>query len=73
MLTRQPPPRRSAIWPVATVLACVIGLQVMLAAVSIEVLSAVRAYVTGESLYSNGHKDSELHLMRYARSRTHED
>ncbi len=45
----------------------------MLAAVSIEVLSAVRAYVTGESLYSKGQKDAELHLLRYARSRSHED
>lgn len=73
MLTRQPPPRRSAIWPVATVLASVIGLQVMVAAVSIEVLSAVRAYVTGESLYSKGQKDAQLHLLRYAQSRSRED
>ena len=73
MLTPPPPSRRSAIWPVATVLGSVIGLQVMLAAVSIEVLSAVRAYVTGESLYSKGQKNAQLHLLHYARSRSDED
>ncbi|WP_165917465.1 PAS domain S-box protein [Roseateles saccharophilus] len=54
-------------------LAVVIGLQVMLAVVSIGMLSAVRAYVTGESLYSKGQKDAQLHLLRYARSRSNED
>ncbi len=40
---------------------------------SAEVLSAVRAYVGGESLWSKGQKDAIYHLTQYARSREAED
>jgi PAS domain S-box-containing protein len=42
------------------------GLQVSVAAFSVYVLSAVRAYVTGESLYSKGQKDAQIYLLDYA-------
>lgn len=39
---------------------------VLLSAFSIDILSAARAYVGGESLWSKGQKDAVIHLMRYA-------
>lgn len=56
--------RRS--WPVVAVFAGVVGLQVIVAMLSIDLLSGVRAYVTGESLYSKGQKDAQIHLLDYA-------
>ncbi|MBT9596526.1 MAG: PAS domain S-box protein [Vitreoscilla sp.] len=47
-------------------LAGIIVLQVLVAVLSIDLLSAVRAYVTGESLYSKGQKDAQIHLLDYA-------
>ena len=44
----------------------IIALQLVVAVVSIDVLSAVRAYVTGESLYSKGQKDAQIYLLDYA-------
>ncbi|HUG25082.1 PAS domain-containing hybrid sensor histidine kinase/response regulator [Piscinibacter sp.] len=41
-------------------------LQASVAAFSIHLLSAVRAYVTGESLYSKGQKDAQIYLLEYA-------
>ena len=41
----------------------IIALQLVVAAVSIEVLSSVRAYVSGESLYSKGQKDAQIYLL----------
>jgi PAS domain S-box-containing protein len=41
-------------------------LQASVAAFSIHLLSAVRAYVTGESLYSKGQKDAQIYLLDYA-------
>lgn len=63
--------RRS--WPVVTVLAGIIGLQLLVAMLSIDLLSAVRAYVTGESLYSKGQKDAQIHLLDYAQFQREED
>jgi PAS domain S-box-containing protein len=40
-------------------------LQASVAAVSIQLLSTVRAYVTGESLYSKGQKDAQIFLLDY--------
>ena len=57
-------PRRS--WPVVTLFGCIIALQLAVAVVSIDVLSSVRAYVTGESLYSKGQKDAQIYLLDYA-------
>ena len=42
------------------------GLQVSVAALSLYILSAVRAYVAGESLYSKGQKDAQIYLLDYA-------
>ena len=53
-------------WPVLTVFACIVALQLGVAVISIDVMSAVRAYVTGESLYSKGQKDAHIRLIDYA-------
>ncbi|HSC83968.1 MAG TPA: EAL domain-containing protein [Pseudomonas sp.] len=52
------------VWPFALVAL----LQVLLAGGSLYVLSAVRGYVGGESLWSKGLKDAILYLDLYARS-----
>jgi diguanylate cyclase (GGDEF)-like protein/PAS domain S-box-containing protein len=49
----------------------IVVLQVVVAALTIGVLSSVRAYVTGESLYSKGQKDAQLHLRSWLR--THDE
>lgn len=46
---------------------------VLLSDFSIDMLSAARAYVGGESLWSKGQKDAVIHLMRYAASRDEEE
>lgn len=57
------------IWPfLATVL-----LLVLLAVASMEILSAGRAYVGGESLWSKAQKQSISWLVRYARTRSEGD
>ena len=43
----------------------IVAIQLVLAAVSIDVLSSVRAYVAGESLYSKGQKDAHIRLLGY--------
>jgi len=58
---------------VLTVFACIVGLQLLVTVISIDLLSAVRAYVTGESLYSKGQKDAQLHLIAYAEHHREED
>jgi PAS domain S-box-containing protein len=60
-------------WPVVAVLAGIIALQMLLSILSIGVLSAVRAYVGGESLYSKGQKDAQIHLVDYLDFRREED
>jgi len=64
-------PRRS--WPVMALFGCIIALQLVVAAVSIDVLSSVRAYVTGESLYSKGQKDAQIYLLDYAQYHKEDD
>ena len=68
---RQRGRRRS--WPVLTVFACIVGLQLLVTVISIDLMSAMRAYVTGESLYSKGQKDAQLHLIDYAEHHREED
>ena len=65
-------PSRSTIRLVAPVLT---ALLVMLAAavISFEVLSTIRAYVGGESLYSKGQKNATYYLAQYASSQSEED
>lgn len=48
-------------------------LQASVAAFSIHLLSAVRAYVTGESLYSKGQKDAQIYLLDYAENHREAD
>lgn len=56
------------VWPFALV----ILLQALLAGGSLYLMSAVRAYVGGESLWSKGLKDAIHHLDRYAQSQAPE-
>jgi len=63
--------RRS--WSTIAVLVAMTTLQVSLTAFSLYVLSAVRAYVTGESLYSKGQKDAQIYLVDYAENRRESD
>jgi PAS domain S-box-containing protein len=51
--------------PIVAVFVVIVTIQLALAAVSLDVLSAVRAYVAGESLYSKGQKDAHIHLLGY--------
>jgi PAS domain S-box-containing protein len=51
----------------------IVAVQLVVAGVSIDVLSAVRAYVTGESIYSKGQKDAQIHLLAYAESHQEAD
>ena len=69
----KPPARRRRSWPVVTVFVGIVGFQVLVAAISIDLLSAVRSYVTGESLYSKGQKDAQIHLIDYAEYHREED
>src|SRR5258705_12092306 len=48
-------------------------LQASGAAFSIYLLSSVRAYVTGESLYSKGQKDAQIYLLDYAQYHKEDD
>ena len=68
---RQRGHRRS--WPVLTVFAGIVGLQLLVTVMSLDVMSAVRAYLTGESLYSKGQKDAQIHLIDYAEHHREED
>ncbi len=51
--------------PIVAVFIAMTLLQASVAAVSIQLLSTVRAYVTGESLYSKGQKDAQIYLLDY--------
>jgi PAS domain S-box-containing protein len=57
---------RRRTWPVVTVFLVIVGIQLLVAVVSIEILSGVRAYVSGESLYSKGQKDAQIYFLAYA-------
>lgn len=59
--------------PVALVFALLVTLQLGVATISIYALSAVRGYVSGESLYSKAQKDSFLNLQAYLLSRDDRD
>ncbi|MES2991845.1 MAG: ATP-binding protein [Pseudomonadota bacterium] len=52
-------------WPIVAVFVAMTLLQASVAAISIQLLSTVRAYVTGESLYSKGQKDAQIYLLDY--------
>ena len=69
-------PRTSAGWRLLRItwpfLAIVLVL-VVLARESIEIVSATRAYVGGESLWSKAQKEAVYYLFRYAQSRAEAD
>src|SRR5580704_13886369 len=46
---------------------------VFLSALSMQLLSSVRAYVNGEALWSKAQKDAVIYLERYQRSRAEAD
>ena len=54
--------------PIAGFLVLIVGCLVLLAGLGLETLSAVRAYVGGESLWSKAQKEAVHHLTRYALS-----
>jgi diguanylate cyclase (GGDEF)-like protein/PAS domain S-box-containing protein len=58
---------------VARVGLAIIVLQCAVAALSMDVLSSVRAYAVGESHYSKGQKDALLHLQRYVQSQREDE
>ena len=57
------------IWPFLAIVA----LLVILAAESLAIMSAGRAYVEGESLWSKAQKEAVMHLLRYAHTRSEQD
>src|SRR3954452_1852003 len=57
------------IWPFLAI----VVLLVLLSGESITILSAGRAYVEGESLWSKAQKQSLVHLMRYAHTHAESD
>jgi PAS domain S-box-containing protein len=67
------PRRPSSYWPIVAVFVAMTALQATAALFSIQLLSTVRAYVAGESLYSKGQKDAQTHLLNYAEQHREED
>jgi diguanylate cyclase (GGDEF)-like protein/PAS domain S-box-containing protein len=57
------------IWPFLAIVA----LLVLLGVGSVDILSSVRAYVGGESLWSKAQKDAVYYLNNYARTRSPDD
>jgi PAS domain S-box-containing protein len=53
-------------WPIVAVFVAMTILQASVSALSIQLLSTVRAYVAGESLYSKAQKDAQIYLLDYA-------
>jgi hypothetical protein len=66
-------PKRRRSWPIVLGFVGIVAIQVAVAVVSIDVLSAVRSFVTGESLYSKGQKDAQIYLLAYAENNQEED
>jgi PAS domain S-box-containing protein/diguanylate cyclase (GGDEF)-like protein len=54
-------------------LAAVSGALVMVIVFALDVGTGVRAYISGEGLYSKGQKDAVYYLTRYARFRSEDD
>ncbi len=52
-------------WPIVAAFVSMAILQASVAALSIQLLSTVRAYVAGESLYSKAQKDAQIYLLDY--------
>jgi len=59
-------PRLPRYWPIVAVFVAMTMMQASVTAFSIQLLSTVRAYVGGESLYSKAQKDAQIYLLDYA-------
>ena len=57
------------VWPFLAI----VVLLVLLGVGSVDILSSVRAYVSGESLWSKAQKDAAYYLSNYARNRSPDD
>src|SRR5437899_1775694 len=66
-------PRLPRYWPIVAVFVAMTILQASVAAFSILLLSTVRAYVAGESLYSKAQKDAQIYLLDYAEKQREAD
>ena len=66
-------PHMPRYWPIVAVFVAMAALQASVAAFSIQMLSTVRAYVTGESLYSKGQKDAQIAVFEYAEHQRESD
>ena len=66
-------PRLPRYWPIVAVFVAMTILQASVAAFSIQLLSTVRAYVAGESLYSKAQKDAQIYLLDYAEKQDEAD
>lgn len=62
--------RSKSLWRVVGPLIAIVFLQASLSAGSLQVMSAVRAYVAGESLWSKGQKDAIHYLQIYVSTGT---
>jgi signal transduction histidine kinase len=62
-------PLEGKLAPVVAIFIAIVSTLVLLAAAEMYVLSAVRAYVGGEGLWSKGQKAAVYHLHRYATTR----
>src|SRR5260370_20794456 len=51
----------------------IVAVLVWLAIVSIDILTAGRAYVEGESLWSKNQKEAVFHLFRFAQTKSESD
>src|ERR1700756_3401292 len=60
-------------WPIVAAFVAMAVLQASVAAFSIQLLSTVRAYVAGESLYSKAQKEAQIDLLAYADGRREVD
>ena len=71
MASVRAPQRRQ--WTIVALFVGIVVLQLVLGAISVDVLSAVRAYVGGESLWSKAQKDSWFYSTRFSESYAEED
>ena len=65
--------RRWGSWSVPIVIGLIIAFQLAVAIISIDLLAAVRTYVSGESLYSKAQKAAQGFLLDYAASQQEVD
>jgi diguanylate cyclase (GGDEF)-like protein len=66
-------PKTSSLFAIVWMFAAIVLCLLMLAIFSFGLLSSVRAYVGGESLWSKAQKDAVYHLQKYTASRAPEE